>query len=206
MNGYLGKLLIVNLTTGHTHDEPLNMAYARDFIGNSGLAARYLYDMIDAGTDPQYVAFQMLYNEGWQRMVDRTGGRDRVLPTAADFLVLRDQELEGEMGDATVGAQARLMSQALRKLTSAISKSTVAGSIPSKPSSMITSGIGSHAAPHTSDEINVSASASGSSQATGEPRSPRGARRSGTRAASSRGRSILSSRTAMAQCTCSTVR
>jgi recombination protein RecA len=32
-------------------------------------------------------------------------------------------EIEGEMGDAVVGAQARLMSQALRKLTAAISKS-----------------------------------------------------------------------------------
>src|SRR5690606_35850842 len=32
-------------------------------------------------------------------------------------------ELEGEMGDAQVGAQARLMSQAMRKLTSAISRS-----------------------------------------------------------------------------------
>src|SRR5579871_2276701 len=31
-------------------------------------------------------------------------------------------ELEGQMGDATVGAQARLMSQAMRKLTSFISK------------------------------------------------------------------------------------
>ena len=33
------------------------------------------------------------------------------------------QELEGEIGDSTVGAQARLMSAALRKLTSLISKS-----------------------------------------------------------------------------------
>lgn len=32
-------------------------------------------------------------------------------------------ELEGDMGDATMGAQARLMSQALRKLTGSISKS-----------------------------------------------------------------------------------
>ena len=32
-------------------------------------------------------------------------------------------ELEGEMGDAQVGAQARLMSQAMRKLTAAISRS-----------------------------------------------------------------------------------
>ena len=33
------------------------------------------------------------------------------------------QELEGEMGDASVGLQARLMSQALRKLTASISRS-----------------------------------------------------------------------------------
>src|SRR3990170_1722580 len=32
-------------------------------------------------------------------------------------------EIEGEMGDPTMGVQARLMSQALRKLTAAISKS-----------------------------------------------------------------------------------
>ncbi|MGN6369847.1 MAG: recombinase RecA [Phycisphaerae bacterium] len=32
-------------------------------------------------------------------------------------------EIEGEMGDATMGAQARLMSQAMRKLTAAVSKS-----------------------------------------------------------------------------------
>ena len=48
MKGYLGKLLSVDLTTGHMHDEPLNMAYARRFIGNSGLAARYLYNMVDS--------------------------------------------------------------------------------------------------------------------------------------------------------------
>lgn len=35
-------------------------------------------------------------------------------------------EIEGDMGDAQVGLQARLMSQALRKLTSAISKSNTA--------------------------------------------------------------------------------
>ena len=32
-------------------------------------------------------------------------------------------EIEGEMGDSMIGVQARLMSQALRKLTGAISKS-----------------------------------------------------------------------------------
>ncbi len=37
-----------------------------------------------------------------------------------------EAELKGEMGDAVMGGQARLMSQALRKMTSSISKSNVA--------------------------------------------------------------------------------
>ena len=35
-------------------------------------------------------------------------------------------EIEGEMGDSHVGLQARLMSQALRKLTGAVSRSNTA--------------------------------------------------------------------------------
>jgi len=52
MYGYLGKILRVNLSAAKVWDEPLNEKYVRDFIGGSGLAARYLYDMIDADTDP----------------------------------------------------------------------------------------------------------------------------------------------------------
>ncbi|OQY19800.1 MAG: hypothetical protein B6I35_11240 [Anaerolineaceae bacterium 4572_32.2] len=52
MNGYIGKILHVDLSTGELWDEPLNEKYARAFVGGSGLAARYLYDMVDADTDP----------------------------------------------------------------------------------------------------------------------------------------------------------
>lgn len=52
MSGYMGKLLVVDLTSGQIEDEPLNEDYARQFIGGSGLACRYLYDMVDADTDP----------------------------------------------------------------------------------------------------------------------------------------------------------
>src|SRR4029078_12124701 len=38
--------------------------------------------------------------------------------------LVRRAELEGEMGDSFVGLQARLMSQALRKLTGAVHKSS----------------------------------------------------------------------------------
>ncbi len=52
----------------------------------------------------------------------RSGGIDVIVIDSVAALVPR-AELEGEMGDAMVGVQARLMSQALRKLTAVISKS-----------------------------------------------------------------------------------
>lgn len=51
----------------------------------------------------------------------RSGALDVIVIDSVAALVPR-AELEGEMGDAHVGLQARLMSQALRKLTGAISK------------------------------------------------------------------------------------
>ncbi len=52
----------------------------------------------------------------------RSGAVDIVVVDSVAALVPR-AEIEGEMGDAHVGLQARLMSQALRKLTASISKS-----------------------------------------------------------------------------------
>jgi len=52
----------------------------------------------------------------------RSGGIDVVVVDSVAALVPR-AEIEGEMGDAQVGLQARLMSQALRKLTGVVSKS-----------------------------------------------------------------------------------
>jgi recombination protein RecA len=52
----------------------------------------------------------------------RSGAVDVIVIDSVAALVPR-AEIEGEMGDAHMGLQARLMSQALRKLTAAISKS-----------------------------------------------------------------------------------
>ena len=54
----------------------------------------------------------------------RSGAIDIIIVDSVAALVPRS-EIEGEMGDAHVGLQARLMSQALRKLTSAISKTGI---------------------------------------------------------------------------------
>jgi len=55
-------------------------------------------------------------------MLVRSGAVDVVVIDSVAALVPR-AELEGEMGDAVVGLQARLMSQALRKLAGSLSKS-----------------------------------------------------------------------------------
>jgi len=55
----------------------------------------------------------------------RSGAVDVIVIDSVAALVPR-AELDGDMGDAFVGLQARLMSQALRKLTAAISKSRTA--------------------------------------------------------------------------------
>jgi len=55
----------------------------------------------------------------------RSGGIDCVVLDSVAALVPR-AEIEGEMGDSFMGIQARLMSQALRKLTGAVSRSNTA--------------------------------------------------------------------------------
>ncbi len=66
----------------------------------------------DTGEDALEIADQLV----------RSGAVDIVAIDSVAALVPR-AEIEGEMGDAHVGLQARLMSQALRKLTGSISKS-----------------------------------------------------------------------------------
>src|SRR5258708_11022637 len=66
------------------------------------------------------------YGEQGLEIADRlilSGALDVVVIDSVAALVPKG-ELEGEMGDSKMGLQARLMSQALRKLTATISKST----------------------------------------------------------------------------------
>jgi aldehyde:ferredoxin oxidoreductase len=64
LDGYMGKLLTVDLSSGEIRDEPLNVEYAHQFIGGSGLAARYLYDLLDPDTDPLNPANPLLFMTG----------------------------------------------------------------------------------------------------------------------------------------------
>jgi aldehyde:ferredoxin oxidoreductase len=95
VKGYLGKLLVVDLSTGDMRDEPLNMRYARDFVGNSGLAARYLYDMIDGDTHPLGPDNPLIMMTG-----PLTGTRT---PSASRHAFVARSPLTGILGEANIG-------------------------------------------------------------------------------------------------------
>ncbi|MDH5539758.1 MAG: aldehyde ferredoxin oxidoreductase family protein [Rhizobacter sp.] len=49
---WAGKILRVNLTAGTVKSEPLNMTWARQYLGSRGLASKYLVEEIDPKVDP----------------------------------------------------------------------------------------------------------------------------------------------------------
>ncbi len=52
MNGWTGKLLRVNLTTGQHRVEDVPEAWLRDYVGGRGVADRYLWAELDPTVDP----------------------------------------------------------------------------------------------------------------------------------------------------------
>jgi len=49
---FMGKILRVDLSRGEINPEPIREDWAREFLGGSGLATRYLYDEVPKGADP----------------------------------------------------------------------------------------------------------------------------------------------------------
>jgi aldehyde:ferredoxin oxidoreductase len=52
MNGWTGKLLRVNLTSGTSRVEDIPQDWLRDYIGGRGIGDRYLWEELDPGVDP----------------------------------------------------------------------------------------------------------------------------------------------------------
>ncbi len=95
MNGYAGKLLIVDLATGKTWAEPLNAQYAAQYLGGAGVAARYLFDAIDATTDPLGADNPLIFMTG---PLDAT-----TAPSAGRFVVVARSPQTGLYGEANGG-------------------------------------------------------------------------------------------------------
>ena len=96
MNGYHGKILVADLSKGTLTDEPLNEKYARDFIGSTGLAARYLYDMVDEKTDPLGPDNPLILMTG---LLNGTSG-----PSVSRWGGATKSPYTGHYGDANAGA------------------------------------------------------------------------------------------------------
>jgi recombination protein RecA len=89
-------------------EHALDVTYARKLGVNLG---ELLISQPDTGEQALEIAEQLV----------RSGGCDLIVVDSVAALVPK-AEIEGEMGDAHMGVQARLMSQALRKLTAVVSR------------------------------------------------------------------------------------
>ena len=92
-------------------------AFDRFYAANLGVDIDNLYiSQPDNGEQALEIADQLI----------RSSAIDIIVIDSVAALTPK-KEIEGDMGDSAVGLQARLMSQALRKLTSTISKETTTG-------------------------------------------------------------------------------
>ena len=93
--GYMGKILLVDLSNGAIKEEVLDEKICRDFIGGYGIGARILYSRQKAGVDP-------LGPENILGLI--TGALTGTpVPTGARYVVVAKSPLTGGWGDANSG-------------------------------------------------------------------------------------------------------
>jgi len=77
---WAGKILRINLTTGSIKTEPLNMQWARDYVGSRGLGSKYLISEIDPKVDPLSPENKLIWATGpLTGTMASTGGRYTVI-------------------------------------------------------------------------------------------------------------------------------
>jgi len=77
---WAGKILRVNLTNGTIASEPLNMHWARQYLGSRGLATKYLVEEIDPKVEPLAAENKIIWSTGpLTGTMASTGGRYTVV-------------------------------------------------------------------------------------------------------------------------------
>ena len=77
---WAGKILRVNLTAGTVKSEPLNMDWARAYLGSRGLATKYIVQEVDPKVDPLSPANKLIWATGpLTGTMASTGGRYTVV-------------------------------------------------------------------------------------------------------------------------------
>ena len=77
---WTNKVLRVNLSEGTCNSEPLNAQWAQDYIGQRGLATRYMVEEVDATCDPLGPDNKLIFATGpLTGTMASTGGRYSVI-------------------------------------------------------------------------------------------------------------------------------
>ncbi len=77
---WAGKILRVNLTAGTVKSEPLNMVWAKEYLGSRGLATKYIVDEVDPKVEPLSPANKIIWATGpLTGTMASTGGRYTVV-------------------------------------------------------------------------------------------------------------------------------
>ncbi|WP_151636255.1 aldehyde ferredoxin oxidoreductase family protein [Noviherbaspirillum aerium] len=81
---WTGKILRVNLTEGTCAAEPLNMQWAREYLGQRGLATKYFVSEVDPKVDPMSPENKIIWATGpLTGTMASTGGRYSVITKGA---------------------------------------------------------------------------------------------------------------------------
>ncbi|SNS31169.1 phenylacetaldehyde:ferredoxin oxidoreductase [Noviherbaspirillum humi] len=82
--GWTGKILRVDLTAGTCKSEPLNMQWAREYIGQRGLATKYFVSEVDPKVEPLSPENKIIWATGpLTGTMASTGGRYSVITKGA---------------------------------------------------------------------------------------------------------------------------
>ena len=82
--GWQGKVLRVDLSAGTAESEPLNMDWAKEFLGSRGLASRYLLEEMDPAVDSLDPENRLIFATGpLTGTMASTGGRYTVVTKGA---------------------------------------------------------------------------------------------------------------------------
>lgn len=93
--GYMGRILIVDLTSGSFREETISESTARQFLGGYGLGARILWDRVPRGADPLGPENVLGFLSG-----PLTGTKS---VTSCRFTVVGKSPLTGLWGDSNCG-------------------------------------------------------------------------------------------------------
>ena len=95
LKGYIGKVLHIDLSNSKVHVEDLNEEWARQFIGGSGLGAKFLYEMTDERTNPLGSENPLIFMTG-----PFTGTS---VPLSGRHAVISRSPLTGIFGESDIG-------------------------------------------------------------------------------------------------------